>query len=272
MRLSYPVGILYLTTAILASAFGLAYAEEKIPFLGEINAEKINLRVDATTAAAVIATLNKGERLEVVAEFYGWYKVRLPKNVPVYIKKPLAVCINYTEEATASGTPLKQCSSAKVLKDRVNIRAKPSVSSGIVGIANKNEVINVTADAGSWYKIEPLQNSFGWVHKKFVSKAVIVPEPEPKPAPLPPQGKAKLPEGQEGNLILTGMVKPYGVVFLRPATHKLIADDSKVYLLKGNRASLNALNHQKVKVTGKLLKSLKGEYPVVEVKVIEVVS
>ena len=151
----------------------------------------------------------------------------------------------------------------------MNIRAKPSEISPIVGIADKNEVLNITADAGNWYKIEPIQNSFGWIHKKFVSKAII--PPEPPPAPLL-QEKIAVPENQEGNLILTGTVEPYGIVFMRPATHKLITPGNKTFLLKGNRSSLNALNHQKVKVTGKLLKSLKGEYPVVEVKVIEVLS
>ena len=127
MRLRYPLGILYLTAAILAVFFSFAYAEEKIPFLGEINADNINLRADATTTAAVIYTLNKGERVDVVAEFYEWYKVRLPKNVPVYIKKSLAICINYVSEATVTGPALKQCSSAKVLKDRVKDKNRNSL-------------------------------------------------------------------------------------------------------------------------------------------------
>jgi len=257
MRLRYPVAILYLAAAILAATFSLAYAEEKTPFLGEVNTDSINLRSDATTTAAVIATLNKGEQLDVVAEFYEWYKVRLPKKAPVYIKKSLVLCINYAAEAVVTeAAPKQQCLSAKVLKDRVNIRSKPSESGSILGIADKNEVVNITADAGSWYKIEPIQNSFGWIHKKFVVKAVISP-PEKNP---------------EGDIILTGTVQPYGIVFLRPATHKLITAENEIFLLKGNRSSLNALNHQKVKVTGKVRSSLKGQYPVVEVKAIEVVN
>ena len=269
MRLKYSVGIFYLTAAIMAAIFSLSYAEEKIPFLGEINAENINLRSDATTSSAALSTLSKGERVDVVGEFYDWYKVRLPKNVPVYINKSLVTCINYTvETAVTTETPLKQqCSSAKVLKDRVNIRAKPSESGSIVGLADKNEVLNITADAGSWYRIEPTQNSLGWIHKKFITKAIALPENIPIP-----QEKIAVPENQGGAFLLTGTIEPYGIVFMRPATHKLITGDNKIFLLKGNRSSLNALNHQKVKVTGKILNSLKGQYPVVEVKTIEVVN
>jgi uncharacterized protein YgiM (DUF1202 family) len=251
----------------LAAGFSPARAGEKLPFLGEINADNINLRLDATTNAEAIATLSKGERVDVIGEFYGWYKVRLPKNVPVYIKKSLVDCIHYAGEAAAE-TPLKQrCSSAKILKDRVNIRSQPSASSGIVGIVDKNVIVNVAVDAGSWYGIEPTQNSFGWVYKKFITKAVIL----PSPAPLS-QDKITNPEEQEGDSVLIGIVQPYGRVFMRPATHKLVSVDDRVFLLKGNRSSLNALNQHKVKVTGKMLNSVKGEYPVIEVKKIEVVN
>ncbi|MFA5149550.1 MAG: SH3 domain-containing protein [Candidatus Omnitrophota bacterium] len=268
MSLKYLIGILCLTTVVLAVGFSPAYTEEKVPFLGEINANNINLRLDATTTAEAIATLNKGERVDVIAEFYGWYKVRLPKNVPVYIKKSLAACINYAGERALAETPVNQrCSSAKVLKDRVNIRSKPSESSGIVGITDKNIVVNVTVDTGSWYGIEPIQNSFGWVYKKFITKAVILPSPVPLS-----QNKITNPENQGGDTVLIGTVKPYGIVFMRPATHKLISVDDRVFLLKGNRSSLNALNNHKVKVTGKMLNSVKGEYPVVEIKRIEVVN
>ncbi|MDD2927521.1 MAG: SH3 domain-containing protein [Candidatus Omnitrophica bacterium] len=268
MSLKYLIGILCLAAAALAVGFSPAYAGEKVPFLGEINANNINLRLDATATAEVLGTLNKGERVEVIAEFYGWYKVRLPKNVPVYIKKSLAACINHAGERALAEEPLQQqCSSAKVLKDRVNIRSKPSESSGIVGIADKNIVVNVSVDTGSWYGIEPIQNSFGWVYKKFITKAVILPEA----APLS-QNKITTPENRPGDTVLIGTVKPYGIVFMRPATHKLISVDDRMFLLKGNRSSLNALNHQKVKVTGKMLNSVKGEYPVVEVKRIEVLS
>ena len=268
MGLKHLVGRLCLAVIVLAAALGPAYAEEKTPFLGEVNADNINLRLDATISAEALASLNKGEQLEVMAEFYEWYKVRLPEKIPVYIKKTLATCINYTAGTTPEGVPLERsCTSAKVLKERVNIRAKPSESGGIVGLADKNEVLNITGQAAGWYRIEPTQNSFGWIHKKFISKVI----PPPKPAG-PPQEKTTEAADQEGMIVLIGTVKPYGIVFMRPATHKLISVDDRIFLLKGNRSSLNALNHHKVKVTGKILTSARGEYPVVEVKAIEVVN
>lgn len=261
MRLRYLATSLSLAV-ILALALNLSFAEEKPPFLGEINAKDINLRQDATIASKVISVLREGERVEIVSESYDWYKARLPKSVPVYVKKNLAACIKYEASASVAATPsVARCSSAKILGNRVNLRAKPSQDAPIVGVADYNEIVNVLAESGSWYKVEPIQNSFGWVNKRFVKRVVL-----PKKEPASPRETAANPA------IFTGIVEPYGVVFMRKATHKLVTPEQKIYLLKGNYATLNALNRQKVKVTGKITSPSGAKYPTIEVKIIEVAA
>lgn len=252
---------LIISLVVLGLGAGVCRAEE-LPFSGVINADRINLRLDATTTAPVISTLDKGERIEVVQESYDWYKVRLPKGTAVYIKKNLAGCIKYTDTRQLSpGPQAEQCLSARVLKDRVNIRSKPGESAPIVGIADENEIVNVISEAGGWYRIEPIQNTFGWVHKKFVDKA-----------PLPAATTAVTATPADNTVIFIGTIEPYGMVFMRRATHKLITTDNQVFLLRGNRSTLNALNRQKVRVTGKVISPVTGRYPTIEVKMIEVAS
>lgn len=260
MRLRNPTSRFIFLVLILILVYNVSFAGELTPFTGEINANNINLRSDATTSASVIGVLNKGERVEVVLALYEWYKIRLPKNLPIYIKKSLASCIDYSQPQSTH--ELKACLTAKVSNDRVNIRAKPSESSAIVGVADKNEIISVIAEESSWYKIEPIQNSFGWIHKKFVDIVKLRQEKVIPPAII-----------QEENLVvLKGVVRPYGNVFRRKATHKLITADNKVFLLKGNRSSLNALNHKEVKVIGKIISLQAAKTPIVEVRIIEVAN
>lgn len=262
LRSVFSVVLLFLILAL-----GLCFAEEKTPFIGEINSNNINLRSDATTSAYIISVLNKGEQVEVLQESYDWYKVRLPKVVPAYLKSTLATCINYAQ--AQPGVTSQACLTVKVLKDRVNVRAGASETSPILGIADQDEVISVLAQEGSWYKIEPITNSFGWVYKKFVDNFKTSPAGLVKGV----QGKASLTLAQEAdNVVLVGVVKPYGVIFGRTATHKLITQDNKIYLLKGNRVSLNSLNEQKVKVIGKKISADKSKIPVIEVKIVEVIS
>ena len=152
-----------------------ASSEQTSPFTGEINSEGINIRSDSTTESQIICQIKKGARVEVISELHDWYKIRLPKIAPSYVKKGLLECVNY-ENTAGPGNYMqiptnKRCLSAKASKDRINVRLKPNESSVILGRLDKNEVANIVKEAGDWYRIEPIQNSFGWINKKFVSKA-----------------------------------------------------------------------------------------------------
>ncbi len=230
-------------------------------FQGQINSDNINIRSDSTVSSKIICALNKGEPVEVVRESYEWYKIILPKTAPSFIKKDLVALI---DEKTA-----------KITKDNVNIRLDPSESSPILGIASKNEVISIQEDRGGWYKIEPRNNSFGWVNKKFVDKVGTINRREEiklvqeiKKENIIVGEKAPLDE----SIIIEGMIKPYGKVIKRIATHKLLSPDNNVFLLKGNKASLDSLNYHKVKVTGKLAHPQNQKYTIIEILKIEAID
>lgn len=242
------------TKIVFAAAFS--------SFTGQINADNINVRVDATVGSAVACVLPKGQLVEVIAEVYDWYKIRLPKEAPSYVKKDLVECIN-ADPVTNPG----KCLSAKVIKDRINIRLGPSESSWIIGKINRLTVVSVLSESGDWYRIQPVHASFGWVNKKFVNKDLVQPVKKEKPALAVNKDEKPL-----GQLIIEGQVSPYGIVLWRTATHKLITSGGKIYLLKGNRKSLNSLNYRKVRVTGKLISPEKSRYPVIEIDIIEVLS
>ena len=150
-------------------SFNNCFAEE-LPFQGQVNSDNINIRSDSTVSAEIICSLNKGMRLEVIQELYDWYKVRLPKFCPSYIKKNMVECAkpkipDYPLSAPAQGNV---CAAVKVIKERVNIRLNPDEASLIIGRANKNEILSIVKEKGEWYGIEPAQDSLGWVHKKFI--------------------------------------------------------------------------------------------------------
>jgi len=232
-------------------------------FKGQINADNINLRTDSTTSASVICVLTKGAVVEVVGEAYNWYKVRLPKNAPAYIKKNLVEC-NNTD-------PQKKCPSAKIIAERVNIRLGPSEATWVLGKADKSTVVNIISDHGEWYRIEPVYDSYGWVNKKFVEKDLRVEKPAEtalkKEQPL--VAAVEVPTASSSRIVLTGKIFPYGVVLWRKATHKLITVDNQVYFLKGNRKALNSLNYHQVKVSGELITPPGSKHPIIEISVIE---
>ncbi|MBC8436524.1 MAG: SH3 domain-containing protein [Candidatus Omnitrophica bacterium] len=178
-----------------------------------------------------------------------------------------------------------------VKEDGINIRSDSTVSSKVIGSARKGQEVTVIAGAYDWYKIRfPLdtpsghsdKNSFAWMHKKFIERkpqSAVEAAPAEEAAVEVGQPVAAVEiEGPQaavsaGEVSITGIVKPYGRVFGRRATHKLIAEDKQVFLLKGNKKELNALNSRRVRVSGiKEEGAPKGKYPLIEVRAIEEIN
>jgi len=247
---------------IYFSLAGTGFADTFGVWTGQINADDINLRVDATVGAQVICTLAKGELVEVAGEVYDWYKIRLPAEAPAYIKKNLLECNNVN--ADFASHPGK-CLSAKVIKDRVNVRLGPTESAWILGKVDRATVVEVIVEEAGWYKIHPVYQSYGWVNKKFVNKEAALPQKQE--ALVEAADTAKL----GGQLVVEGKVSPYGIVLWRKATHKLVTSENKIYFLKGDRKSLDSLNYRKVKVTGKLI-SPAAKHPIIQIDIIEALN
>lgn len=242
-------------------------AQQALPFYGEVTADNINVRADSTVSSEAVCALNKGSRVEVLAELYDWYKIRLPKNVPAYIKKDFLECVSYKSVVSTAQTapmqPVKECLTAKLLNDRVNVRLHPDTGSKILGIVNKNDTVMLSGESAEWYRIEPPLNTFGFISKQFVKQAAAV-TTAVSPAVNPSQAPS------DALIALEGVVQPYGKFFNRPATHKLVTADNTIYLLRGDKNSLNALNYKKVSVTGTRVQVSEQKYPVVEVKTLEI--
>lgn len=211
--------------------------EETRTFQYRVNADRINIRSDSTVSSQTICKVNKGDYLEVISELYEWYKVRLPKQAPSFVKSNLT-------------GPIDQYT-ARITKDNVNIRLLPDDSSPIIGKAKKEEIIYLLEEKRGWLRIEPVKNSFGWINKNFVDKsaAINIIRDTAKNTQQPQQKIAQ----ENPGLTLIGLIKPKFIKTI--ATHKLITEDNKIFLLKGDKRALNAFSHRNAKVTGKLIPS-----------------
>lgn len=235
-------------------------AQESLPFNIEPVSDNINVRADSTANSVKVSSVNKDDLLEAVSELYGWYKIRLPKTAPAYVKKELAECISASPDTNA-------CRNAKITKNRVNIRLAPEEGSRILGTLNKDEVISIVSEASGWYKIEPTSGSFGWVYKDLVRKTARKKQQGPQ-ARLTPDENPPIQLKEDKDITVKGIIKPSGKIFRRTTTHKLLSLDGKTFLLKGNKQALDALNHKIAKVEGRLIDSPRHRYPVLEVRVL----
>ncbi|MDI6758892.1 MAG: SH3 domain-containing protein [Candidatus Omnitrophota bacterium] len=241
--------------------FNICLAGEDFPFLAEVNADNINIRIDSTAGSSIICVVNKNEQVEVITSAYDWYKIRLPERASAYIKKDLLECVGYSEIQNI-------CGSAKVLKEIVNVRFGASESSPIIGKIRKNEIVRILAESSSWCKVRPPLNCFGWINKKFVRKVVSSKESQPQKKPIKDAAKEA---GCQDIIIIEGRILPKTIK--RIASHKIVDKDKRLYLLKSDKIGLNFFNHQKVKITGWLIDQAKPRTnSIINVEKIEVVS
>lgn len=261
--------VIFISFFVLLFFLGTGEAQNPAMFLGEITQDNINVRADSTINSEIICRLSRGYKIQVVSELYEWYKIRLPIMAPSYIKKNLAECIKYLEPNPISSEahgPVRECTHARVLGNRVNIRLRPDESSPILGTTDSNEIVQVVKESGDWLKIIPIQNSFGWVHKNLIKKYSVTVAKDDKESIL----KTEKALSADDNITVEGIIKPKFITGI--ATHKLITKDKDIFLLKADKDSLNALNFKKVKITGKIIQPEARGYTILETKIMEVVN
>ncbi len=235
------------STAIAVYLLGICLA---IPALaqyssGIVNTDNINIRCDSNTNSAIIAKLAKGQRVEILLEKYDWYKIRLPRYAPAYIKKQFV--------------EISDKRKAKVTANNVNIRLTPNDGAAIIGKSEQGEPIEVLAESGEWYKIEPVKNSFGWAHKQFIATANPI---RPAAAQTTITAATVITEPQAADIVYEGILQPTAN---KHYPYKLVTKEYAIYLVKpGTANNLEELIYQKIRLTAKTSSTPKEKYSVIE--------
>lgn len=115
--------------------------------------DKINVRVDSTVLSDSLGYILKDQKVTVLDEKYGWYKIRLPQNFTCYISK------EFTKKVSSS--------EVEVTGSKVNLRNLPILEANIIGIAPKGARFKSTGQKGQWVKIYGYPYITGWAHGNF---------------------------------------------------------------------------------------------------------
>jgi len=127
------------------------------PFPGAVIGTQVNLRAGPSTNHEVVGRLGDGARLQVISETYGWYGVRAnPNQLAVFVHSDLV-------RRLPSGA-------AMIARDRVNLRARPSLKSSVVGQSGRGDLVEVQESADGWLAITPPPSVTFYIHRDFVRR------------------------------------------------------------------------------------------------------
>lgn len=157
--------------------FGFFSIDAKADTPGTVNDNNVNIRSGAGTDSTSLGKVNSGDKVTIIEETNGWYKVSLPGGTTGYIKTDFvtksadgtgttapATTTTTTTTTTAATTPATtnvtaiDAKSAYIAGDIVNIRSQASANSDLVAKAQKNSEVTVTGEASAsdgykWYQV-----------------------------------------------------------------------------------------------------------------------
>lgn len=124
---------------------------------------RLNIRAGAGTNHKIIGTLSNSEKVEILGEESGWYKIKYG-NITGYVSKNYLKVI---EEAI--NTPSTGQENIKTVKVNglLNIRSGAGTNYSIVGTLKNDSKVEVIGEEGNWYKINHNGKS------AFVSKSYV---------------------------------------------------------------------------------------------------
>ena len=254
LRKIFPIVFLLIFSANL-------HAQEVEPFDGVIVGKSVRIRAGANENYEELIRLNEGDRVKVVEKAYTWYKIQLPPGAKSYVSSKYIISVD-DKNGMISG-------------DRVNVRAGASVNSSVITQLGQGDKIVILEKLPDWYKIQPVENSYGWVKEEFIAKDTN-PNPPMKveePAQVQSSSVEKIAEkgpvrnfldnlftqqgtsasgDQAEELSLIGTVELLKTPAAPNIRHQLILENKSVYLLEGYQDLIDGFLNYKVNVNGSI--------------------
>jgi len=146
-----------------------------------------NLRARPSTKSSIIDKLKRGDKVTILEKKGEWVVVRLQDGRFGWvhqslfqdkkrISKPKKVHLDKNKKKTPSRkvSPLpsvKTKNRATLQVHSGNIRARPSLSSKILFILRRGDVVSIQETMGDWFFVEGKDDQSGWVHQSLFTKS-----------------------------------------------------------------------------------------------------
>ena len=118
---------------------------------------QVNVREKASSKSKLIGKAKKSETFKVLGRSGNWVRIEFESKEGFVYRSYIRV----DGEETGKTVMIVNC------KAQVNIRAKASSKSGIIGKAKKGATFELLGRSGSWYRID-FNGKVGYVFKRYV--------------------------------------------------------------------------------------------------------
>nr|WP_241741943.1 SH3 domain-containing protein [Shouchella lehensis] len=126
---------------------------------------RLNVRTGPGTNHSVLTTLNKDERVELIAKTGQWYQIKVG-NVEGYVSGQFLTFSQESEDQIEEVD--EEIIAEGKTTARLNLRAQPNTNSSIRTTLSKDQTVQIVKKEGNWYFVR-VGFQTGWVSSDFVS-------------------------------------------------------------------------------------------------------
>ena len=208
-----------IVTAALMILFAKQFAMTVLASTGKVTSTTANVRSQATTTSDAVASLSKGDTVEIKSQTNGtdgyvWYQIQVNATTTGYIRSDLVEITDGTTPATSgdttttttttttTSTPTVNTDGITVVEPvsgtttaEVNVRADASTNAEIVAKATNGLTLSVTGtkpgtDGNTWYYLSFNKDGVsvtGYIRSDYVNLSGELKEPSSEAEPDPVQ-------------------------------------------------------------------------------------
>lgn len=185
---------------LLGLLFAMPLAAQDVPFQGIVVEDNVQVRAGAGRAYDVVGEIKKDTVVQVDEVFFGWNKIPCPQGVFSYISKAFV-------DAKGDGK------TGVVNSDRTEVKAAnvkgPGHSLRTQAVLNREDVVQIVAEEGSFYKIIPPQGTYSFLPPGSVRRISSV-----------------VAEGIEGSMVPAGQAPATDATVEKPIEASIPATDA----------------------------------------------
>lgn len=127
--------------------------------MGQVTADKLNLRTGPGTGYGIAGSLTRGAQVEILSTANGWSQIKYNGNsyyvAAQYVKATTQVANPGTQQPAAPAA-----ATAQVTASSLNLRTGPGTQYGIAGSLPRGTKVEIISSSGGWAKIKYNGNTY----------------------------------------------------------------------------------------------------------------
>jgi SH3-like domain-containing protein len=265
----FSIVFLFLLVTFATSSFA---QEELFPFVAEVTVKQVNVRAGQSENFEKLTILKKGDLAVVVGRRFSWFKIELPSSAKSYISRQFIM-----EAENGDG---------KVIGSRVNVRGGPGLDFTVLNQAQQGQTVKIVEEVGDWYRIEPIDGTFGWIADQFLAfrssdvnafreeliamkrKEFKEVQRQKKLADIKKREEVVIEDNQ---ISIIGILQPNTKAWPDGPQYQLNAKDGRIYFLSGVKEILDDLLSYKITVDGILKEDERSDNGIIQAIRVELV-